>query len=351
MIDEVVPFTVDRQAHVGLRFNLDDRTLHINDFSERYLKSAIVQLAEKIDRSIWQEAIWGSFNATGTPGLGTTYETIIRARASNMKLAWPDDGMTRFVLNPDDAAEHRLKLTTVNNDGLVKSAIERSYINRMAGYDGYEAANIPVHTVGVKTGTPLVNAGGQTGSSIVTKGWTNSTTGILKKGDIISFAGVFAVNPQTYESTGELAQFVVTADVNSGASTGPATIPISPALNDGTLTTADGNGDTVSLAAYQNVTNAPAADAPITVLGTGGVQYRQNLMLHRDAVMLACVDMHRPEAAVVAKQVRDEESGFSMLMTAAYDISNTNQTYRIDILWGVKTMYPELTRRVFGHAS
>ncbi len=36
---------------------------------------------------------------------------------------------------------------------------------------------------GVATGTPLINGGSQTGASVVSDGWTISTTGILKAGD------------------------------------------------------------------------------------------------------------------------------------------------------------------------
>lgn len=65
---------------------------------------------------------------------------------------------------------------------------------------------------GVATGTPLVNGASQTGSSIITDGWTPSQTGILKAGDHISFGG-------------ELKQ--VDSDVNSDGS-GNATITFTP---------------------------------------------------------------------------------------------------------------------------
>lgn len=38
---------------------------------------------------------------------------------------------------------------------------------------------------GVATGTPKVNGGGQTGNTLATKGWTNSTNNILRTGDYI----------------------------------------------------------------------------------------------------------------------------------------------------------------------
>lgn len=82
---------------------------------------------------------------------------------------------------------------------------------------------------GVATGTPLVNGGAQTGYSLITDGWTISTTGILKAGDYIN------VN-------NELKQ--VTDDVDSDGS-GNATINFQPPLR-----------------------NSPSDNATITVFNT-----------------------------------------------------------------------------------
>ena len=64
-------------------------------------------------------------------------------------------------------------------------------------------------------GTPLVNGGSQTGRSLVTDGWTVSTT-IFKAGDYLKLAG----NDKVY---------MITADVSSDGA-GNATISIEPAL-------------------------------------------------------------------------------------------------------------------------
>lgn len=350
MVDQTTALKIDRQEHVGLEFTVNDRSLALHDFSERYLKSAVVQLAHKVDLSIYQELNRSTFFTNGVPGNGVTFNEIIDARAFSTLTGHPDDGKTTVVLNTLDAAAHRKKLTTINNDSLVKSAIERAYLGNVAGYDLFETAQVPTHTVGVATGTPVVSGAGQTGSTLNTSGWTASTTGILKAGDVFTIAGVFSINPQTYQSTGQLQQFVVTADANSGASTGPAALSISPAINDGTLTTTDAEGNTVSLAAYQNVTAAPAASAPITVLGSTGSTRRNNFMIHKDAVTVAVIDLVLPQSAPVAKRASDDESGLSIALTAQYDITNYREVYRLDVLWGVKNIYPELTRRILGAA-
>lgn len=352
MVDQTVPFKIDRQEHVGLEFTVNDRTLSLKDFSDRYLKSAVVQLAHKVDLSIWQEAADRTFFTTGTPGGKLGYEQVIDAAAYSRMTGHPDDGSTKVGLNPLDAAEFRKGLAKGVNEGTAKSSIERAWLSNVSGLDLFETAQMPTHTIGVATGTPLVNAAGQTGDTLVTKGWTNSTTGILKKGDVFTIDGVYSINPQSYQSTGILQQFVVTEDADSGASTGPATLKISPAINDGTLTTTDTEGNSVSLAAYQNVTNAPAADAPITVLKpAAGSTYRQNFMLHKDAMTLAVIDLNLPSTAPVAVRKRHDKSGLSITMTGQYNITDYMETFRLDVLWGVHMMYPELARRILGAAA
>lgn len=91
-------------------------------------------------------------------------------------------------------------------------------------------------TRGVGTGTPLVNGASQTGSELVTDGWTTSTTGILKAGDWIQLGS---------GSTTRL--YKVLDDVNSDGS-GNATINIFPDLR-----------------------SSPEDDAAITVSNTQGL--------------------------------------------------------------------------------
>jgi hypothetical protein len=71
---------------------------------------------------------------------------------------------------------------------------------------------------GVATGTPLVKGANQTGSDLITDGWTTSTTGILKAGDYIQLG------------TGSSSKLhKVLDDVNSDSS-GNATLTIWPDL-------------------------------------------------------------------------------------------------------------------------
>ncbi len=133
-------------------------------------------------------------------------------------------------------------------------------------------------------------------------------------------------------------------DSDSG---GDATLAISPAINDGSNVTVDKDGNNVSLAAYQNVTAEPADNAVITNIGTAVTTYRRSPIWHRDAIALAVVDIELPESATVKVRVRDEDTGLSIAMTADWDITNYKQIYRLDVLWGVKAVYPELIHTIW----
>lgn len=103
------------------------------------------------------------------------------------------------------------------------------------------------YPIGVATGTPLVNnIGGYAigTTSIATDGWTISTTGILKQGDIISFAG----HSQRY---------IITADTNSDGS-GNSTLAITPAL-----TASVANNEAITVQSLPGFMALPANGTPV----------------------------------------------------------------------------------------
>ena len=350
MVDQTIPFKIEYQEHVGLEFTVKDKTLDITQFSERYLKSGMVQIANQIDRSLTM-TLKKAFHSSGTPGVRPgAFIDFANAAAKQTTYAVPQDGMRHAVLDPFTCASLSDEVTKLFKESMVEQAYKMGYRGKVSEYETYESQNLPKHTVGDYGGTPLVAGTITNGSSVTTDGWTASKTGLLKAGDVITFAGVFGVNPQNYETTGLLQEFVVTADVDSDAG-GLATIPISPALNDGTATTTNAAGDTISLKAYQNITALPADNAPITVLGAANTTYEQNYLFHRDAIALAMIDLELPQSAVIKSRAADPETGLSLLMTAAYDINEQTEITRIDAVWGADMIYGELALRLWGAAA
>lgn len=113
-----------------------------------------------------------------------------------------------------------------------------AFLLKLNGRYGTFTLGDPANTAprGVGTGTPLVNGGSQTGNSLLTDGWTTSTTGILKAGDWIQLGSGSASRLHK-----------VLSDVNSDSS-GAASIDIWP-----------------------NLRSSPSDNAQITVIAPKGV--------------------------------------------------------------------------------
>ena len=142
--------------------------------------------------------------------------------------------------------------------------------------------NIARHTVGPLGGSPVINGASQGISSgwanttnVITNGWTASAANRLKAGDIVTFAGCFAVNPVTLQSTGNLMQFVVTDTSSDGS--GNATIPVSPAIITG--------------GPFQNVSASPTNGGVVTVTGAASQAHSRSIAWDQDAFALAVVPL------------------------------------------------------------
>jgi len=348
LVDKTTTIKIDKQEHFGMEIDVRDKTLSLEQFSDRYLKSGIVQLANVVDKSIIDCIRDSAFYNSGTPGTAMGINDVIYAEAYMDDVAVPNDGMRRLLLNTLDSANLQKDITGLYNADLVKTAMVKGYKGEISNFSTFKSQNLTAHTVGAYAGTPLVNGANQTGDTLITDGWTASVNGLLKKGDTFTIDGVFEINPQNYTSTGRLQAFTVTADVNSDAS-GNATIHITPSINDGTLTTVDGEGNNISTAAYKNVSKAPSDNASITVIGNASTAYRTNLAFHRDAVALVVPQIEIPESATIKARATDPDSGLSVLITGAYDVNEHSEITRVDVIWGVKSVYPELIHKIYSN--
>jgi hypothetical protein len=337
-----VSLTVGTQAGVDFSFTSKELTLNIKELSERVIKPAMIQLANKVDSDIM--SLYKDVpNLVGTAGQTVnSFADFALAPQRLDELAVPADRAA--ALSPADSWGLVGSQTALYMSDVAKDAYRNGNLGPIAGVDTFASQNVQTHTVGVATGTPLVNGASQTSTyatvaqagmtqTLNTDGWTNSTTGILKKGDVITIAGVYAVNPVTKATLPFLKQFVVTADCDSGASTGPAALTIYPAI--------------IASGAFQNVSAAPADNAAITVVtGTGGTGYRQNMVFNKNAFALAMVPLVSPPGAVdVARQSFE---GTSVRVIPYYTGSSDVSAWRLDILYGVKTLDPRLATRLYG---
>jgi hypothetical protein len=242
------------------------------------------------------------------------------------------------------------RYATVNpaaNGGLVEGlkgffnptdTISKQFRSGMMGTGvlGYDEINmsqsIKMHTTGNFPASPIV------ATTVATQGQATldisftSGTKTVKQGDVFTIAGVYAVNPQTRESTGSLQQFVITAD-NSVTSGTTMTLAVSPAIY-------------TASHALATVDAFPASSAVITFTGSASTQYPQNLVYHKDAITFATADLLLPQGVDMAS--RQNHNGISMRVVRQYDINNDRMPCRIDVLYGYGVIRQAMATRMWG---
>ena len=331
--EQFTTLTVASQKHIGVNFTTAEMTMQLDDFAERVLKPRISQLAASIDADV-ANSFNNIYQSVGTPG--TTPGTSLVLLQAQQKLNEAAAGMSPRYATVNPAANAAL---VEGMKGLFNpvSTISKQFKSGLMGEGilGYDelamSQSIKQFTTGSRTGTITVNGTVSTqGQATIT---LNGTTGnTLKKGDVFTIANVFAVNPQTRESTGSLQQFVVTEDVTA-AGGAYAAVKISPAIY------TSGN-------ALATVNSFPQSGAAVTFLGGASSQYPQNLVYHRDAIAFATADLLLPQGVDMAS--RQVHNGVSMRVVRQYDINNDRMPCRIDVLYGYSVIRPQMAVRLWG---
>ncbi len=330
--EESVTLQVATQKGVDMAFTSVDLTLSLDDFSKRIIEPAAKVLVADIEadalnmyKDVYQEV--SDYGAT--VDLAGTLKV---KRRLDEALAGP--GPYNFLL--DTKAEIDL-VESLSGKFQDSTQIAKQYrdgiMGRAAGFDFMCSSLMPTHTTGTEGGADTgadVNGANQTGASVTVDG---TVTGTFKKGDIISFAGCYDVHPETKSTKAWLKQFTVTSDVAATYSS----IPISPSI--------------VTSGAKQNVSASPT---------DGGIVYKQesddstavaasadspiSLAYAEDAFTFATVDLIMPQG--VDQAAREVHDGISIRLVRQYDINNDNLPCRLDILYGYKTIRPELACRL-----
>jgi len=316
-----VTLTVATQKHVGLNFTSQDLTLSLQDFSERILQPAMAVLVANVESdamSMFNDVyqIWDN------DGNAFALKDVLRGKKFLTDSLTPPDRRTAMLSTLHTATFIDSTKGLFQDAKQIATQYRDGKLGTIGGFDFYENTNVVDHTTGTAaktTGYQTNSATAQTGSTLIVD--TGTTTFLV--GDRITIAGVNRVHPETKADTGQLQQFVITA--NSGASA--TSLSISPAI--------------VSSGATQNVTNGAADNKAITKLAAGASETTNNTCVyHRDAFTFATADLEMPgPSKFAAREVMD---GISLRIWQDSDIINDKFPCRIDILYGYKTIRPEM---------
>lgn len=333
--EQYTTMSITSQKHVGLNFTSAELKMNIDDFAERKLKPRISQLAASIEVDIASTFYKDLYHSVGTPG--TTPATSLALLQGMQKLNEMNvmQDSRYAVVNPAANAGLVEGMKGLFNPG---STIAKQFKTGMMGEGILGLSEIAMgqgiatHTRGT-TPTSPINAATITVQGQATLPITfTSGSPTFKKGDVFTIANVYSVNPQTRVSTGQLQQFVVTEDLDISSTTS-GTLKISPPMYTATH-------------ALATIDSFPQASAALTFMGATSGVYPQNLLFHENAVTLATADLLMPQGVDLAS--RQVHNGISMRIVRQYDINNDRMPCRIDVLYGIKTLRPELGCRLWG---
>lgn len=331
-----VPVTLNKQYQRSFAVTSADLSLNIDDFNSRFVRKAVLSLANEIDFDGMGQ-YKNLYNEVGTPGTIPATSNVYLSAMQRLDEEAAPMGDRNIVINPAMQATIVPALQGLFNPQVAIGAQFRK--GRMSkdtlGGDWYMDQNTRIHTVGPLGGTPLVDGANQTGSTILTKGWTSAVAVRLNKGDVFTLGsgstGVYAVNPQNLQSTGALRQFVVTADTSS-TSGGAATIPIYPPI---TVT-----------GPYATVTVSPADSAAVTVNGAANTVSGRGIAFTPECFTFVTADLPKYGGLDMCDRMTDDQVKVSMRVIRDYDINLDRAPLRIDCLGGWATIRPQLGCRI-----
>lgn len=324
--------TVNTQKGVDMAFTSQDLTLTIDQFSTRYIEPAMAVLASAIENdafSMVQDVYQCAPQSTITAAL--TFATVLNGRKKLVDALVPTGGLTAVMPTQNNVDLVDVLKALFQSSSALKDQYEEGLMGYAAGFGFKESTIIPKFTSGTAnaSGSSItVSGANQTGAAITV---TNGSSVTLTKGDIITFVGCNRCHPETKVDTGVLQQFVVTTAVGTSGTS----IAISPPI--------------VTTGATQNVTASPTNSQVIAkVGGVSGIR-DETLLFHKDAFTLATADLIMPQG--LHFMGRDNQDGISIRMLQQYDINNDRMPTRIDVLYGYKTLRPELACRVASNST
>lgn len=349
VIDNIVPITLTDQANVGIEFSTASLTMEVDNYKEKCIAPAVDALGNILDFDGLNRMYKKTYYQVGTPAVVPGSTGTLPQAANNVYL-----GAGVKLSNAAVPADNRVAMLTPNMHAFLASAnvtlfnpvssISEQYKSGMFGREAlgisewFMDQNVATHVVGPLGGAPTVTTSGQTGSSIVTQAWTAAAALRLREGDVVQFAGCFSINPMSYQSTGVLMDFVVTADTNSDGA-GALTIPISPAL----IPATSGN-------AFATCSASPTAGAAVTTFGHASnfanAITPQGLVYHPDAYACVMADLELPGGVWVAERISNKQLGIAIRFIKDYNVMTDQSPARVDILYGWAAVRPEMACRV-----
>jgi len=308
--DDAVEIVLNNQRAYPVKLTSKEKTLNLDDFTRQISVPAITKLAEYANAQVLNlyKDIPYFYGTSGTTPSGLADIANSRKILQDNLAA---ENNRAFIF--DSAAEAKFlqldSFAEVDKSG-TNAALRDAILGRVYNTIMASDSMIPTHTAGGYTALAdvTITTGAAGATSIVLTSAAGTSTAKLEDGDIFTLDGN---------------QYTVTAQT-AAASSGVVTASIYPALP-------KAFGDMTSVA--------------VTFADVSAGAHVPNLMFQRSAFTIAMAPL-APADGVDSAVV--SFGGFSIRVVRGYDIDNDINKLRFDILFGVKTLYPELAVRVLG---
>ncbi len=297
-----VEVALDKLATVDVEFSALQSATSIDDLTRMFIEPAAAALAQKINSDgleLYKDICNTALVAGTTP---STLEDLSQVRkvmngdkipVSPRCAVWDTEADAKFTTIP--------AIVNAEKSGST-DALREGSIGKIFGLDNYMSQAVKKHTTGITKAT-AVKVNGEVAEGATKLSIDGSTlTGKLVKGDILTIGGV---------------NYVVTEDTADAQTNAIADISVYPALP----ATADNTDVTLVSSHTANLAFNPMAFAFVT----------------------------RPLAAPSGvESYVTSYNGITLRVVKGYDMKYKKDMLSMDVLYGYKTMYPELAVRALG---
>lgn len=299
-----VEVTLDHLATVDLEIGAIQMAANLTDLNSQVIEPAAIALAQKINSdglNLYKDVPYVTGTAGTTPSTIAAFKDVRRLLNENKvpmtdrKAVWDTDADANFTTL--DCILHAEKSGST-------AALREGSIGRVFGLDNYMSQAVKKHEKGTLSATGSgatinVKTAVDAADSVVLDTTGSALSGTLVKGDLLTIGG------KTYTVT-ELA---------TAAS------------------------DEITVKVYPKLT--AAADAVVAIIGN----HTANLAFNPQAFAFVT----RPLVAPSDKQCYVTSwNGASLRVVRGYDMRYKKEMISADVLYGYKTMYPELAVRALG---
>jgi hypothetical protein len=337
-----IAINLDTQIGIDIEYSSIEATLTVDELlMDETMQSTAAELAQYVDSSIMAETLeypaW-----VGTPGSVIKNPTDYFLGPQRMdELGLPGNSRSG-VLSPADYWRLAGFFTgfAFNNSDINKTALQKAQLPIIGNVQPYMTQSVINIVTGTRT-NGTVNGANQnvTYNQVRTNDYAQTflVTGLganatVRKGEIFTIAGVFAVNPRTKAVQSFLQQFVVLLDAVANAG-GQATLTIANPIIVG--------------GAYATVNAAPANAAVVTFLGAAATSFTNNVTFNKSSIALAYAKLVQPASGKFS-YATDPETGVSIRYWQTSDGTNDTHMHRWDLLFGVTNIDRRLGVRQSG---